>query len=183
MRLFVGIPLSDIVVREIAAVVSRIRSDTDKLRWTEPDSWHITLQFLGNATPEQAICLTARLAEVRSAPVAVQLGGLGFFDRAGVLFTDVVPTPALTALQKGVVAATSACGFTAETRPFHPHITLARAKDHRRRTQLRELREKVLNQPAFSCFQASEFLLYESHLGTDRARYEVKARFGLTRDT
>jgi 2'-5' RNA ligase len=180
MRLFVGIPLADIVVRELAAIVSRIRSNTEKVRWTGPESWHITLQFLGNATPEQADCLMARLAEIRSAPMMVQLGELDYFDRAGVFFVDVIPTPSLIALQEHVVAVTSTCAFAAETRPFHPHITLARAKDRDRGVQLRELRKQILHRPTLSSFRACDFLLYESHLSTEGARYEIKARFGIT---
>ena len=179
MRLFVGIPLHDTVVRELATVVSRSRSQTDKLRWTEPESWHITLQFLGHATPEQLDCLTLQLREVRSAPAPLQLGELGFFDRAGIFFVDVALSPALIALQQHVVAATSSCGFVVETRPFHPHITLARAKDQGRAAQLRELRKKILLQPAFSRFIAPEFLLYESHLGAEGSQYEVLRRFPL----
>jgi 2'-5' RNA ligase len=179
MRLFVGIPLADTVVRELAAVVSRLRSQASALRWTAPESWHITLQFLGNATPEQLDCLSARLGEVHSAPLPLQFGELGFFDRAGIFFADVTLTPALIALQKRVVATTSICGFVAETRPFHPHITLARAKNQGRGTQLRELRKQILGQVTFSRFSANEFLLYESHLGAEAARYEVIRRFPL----
>ncbi len=100
MRLFVAIPLADPVVRELASVVARLRSNTDKLRWTAPESWHITLQFLGNTTPEQLGRLSSRLAAVRSAPVPVQLGDLGVFDRSGVFFADTSLTPALIALQQ-----------------------------------------------------------------------------------
>jgi 2'-5' RNA ligase len=110
----------------------------------------------------------------------VQLGELDFFDRVGVFFVDAIPTPPLIALQEHVAAATCTCGFAAETRPFHPHITLARAKDHDRGAHLRELRKQILGQPAFSRFRAREFLLYESHLSAEGARYEIKARFGLT---
>jgi 2'-5' RNA ligase len=183
MRLFVGIPLADVVVRELAGVVTRLRPGADNLRWATPESWHITLQFLGAATPEQYECLAVRLGEVRAAPVAVQLGELGFFDRAQVFFADVVVAPGLIALEQRVVAATSKCGFVAETRPFHPHITLARAKGQRRGTELRELKGKIRSQPSFSRFTAHEFLLYESHLGPRGAQYEVKARFGLTRES
>jgi 2'-5' RNA ligase len=188
MRLFVGIPLADGVVRELAAVAARLRTRESglgsggELRWTAPESWHITLQFLGNATVEQLQYLAARLGEVRSAPVSVQLGELGCFDRAGVLFADVAVTPDLTALERRVAAATSQCGFVAETRPFHPHITLARAKGQGREDDLRELRAKIRSQPAFTRFTAREFVLYESHLGPGGARYEAKARFGLTVD-
>lgn len=177
MRLFVGIPLGDAVIRELAAVVARLRPGSGSLRWTAPESWHITLQFLGEATPEQYECLAARLGEVRAAPVAVQLGELGFFDRAGVFFADVVVAGELIALEERVVSATSKCGFVAETRPFHPHITLARAKGQGRGTDLRELKGKIRSQPSFTRFTAREFLLYESHLGPGGARYEIKARF------
>jgi 2'-5' RNA ligase len=179
MRLFVGIPLGDAAVRELAAVVARLRPGSGNLRWTTSESWHITLQFLGETTPEPYECLAARLGEVRGAPVTVQLGELGFFDRAGVFFLDVVVAPELIALEQHVVTATSKCGFVAETRPFHPHITLARAKGHGRGSELRELRGRIRSQPAFTSFTAREFLLYESHLGRGGAQYEVKARFGL----
>ena len=179
MRLFVGIPLADVVVRELAAVVARLRPGSGNLRWTAFESWHITLQFLGETTPERYECLAARLGEVRAAPVTVQLGELGFFDRAGVFFADIVVAPGLIELEQCVVGATSKCGFVAEMRPFHPHITLARAKGQGRGSELRELKGKIRGQPAFTRFTAREFLLYESHLGRSGAQYEVKARFGL----
>jgi RNA 2',3'-cyclic 3'-phosphodiesterase len=179
MRLFIGISLADAVVRQLAAAAAPLRSNADNLRWTAPESWHITLQFLGGATPEQYECLTTQLAGVRSAPVPVQLGQLGCFDRAGVFFADVEVTPKLIELEQRVVAATTQCGFVAETRPFHPHITLARAKGHGCGRDLRELRGRIRSQPQFSAFTAHEFLLYESHLGSAESRYEVKARFAL----
>jgi 2'-5' RNA ligase len=183
MRLFVGIPLADAVVRELAAVVARLRSHESGMRWTAPESWHITLQFLGNATAEQLECLMARLGDVHSAAVPVRLGELGCFDRAGVFFADVTVTPELAALEQHVVAATSRCGFVAEMRPFHPHITLARAKGQGRGTGLHEVQSKVRGQPTFTRFIARELVLYESHLGSGGARYEVKMRVPLTVDS
>ncbi len=184
MRLFVGIPLADAVVRELAAVVGRLRNSESAgrgggLRWTAPESWHITLQFLGNTTEEQFECLKARLGEVRAGAVSVQLGELGCFDRAGVFFADVVVTPELAALQQHVAATTCRCGFVAETRPFHPHITLARAKGQGRGMELQELKRNMHSQPVFTRFMAKEFVLYESHLGAGGARYEAHMRVSL----
>jgi 2'-5' RNA ligase len=180
MRLFVGMPLSDIVLAELSAVVARLKSGADGLRWMEPDSWHITLQFLGNTDPERYECLVARLGSVRSAPIRVRLGDLGCFDRAGVFFVDVAATPELVSLAERVTAATSRCGFMAETRPFHPHITLARTKGLGREKPLRALEARLLRQPAFSRFVAKEFLLYESHLSATGVKFEVRARFPLS---
>jgi 2'-5' RNA ligase len=204
MRLFVAIPLADAVVREIAAVVARLRKAEGAernggMRWTAPESWHITLEFLGNATEEQFECLRVSLGGVRSAPVPVRLGELGCFDRAGVFFAGVTVTPELATLQKKVAAATSRCGFVAEARAFRPHITLARkAGDKGPREQgnkrpnplaqvgsvgrsgaLRELMIQAGRGPAFTGFTAREFLLYESHLEPGGARYEVRMRVPL----
>lgn len=189
MRLFVGIPLADSAAAELAAVESRLRSVNkglgweglgwDGLRWTTPDSWHITLQFLGNAGSEQYERLTARLDEVRSPPVLVQMAGLGVFDRAGILYAGVEPSPELFTLQQRVVAATALCGFAKEERLFHPHITLARAKGHGRAHDMRGLRARIEGAPVTTRFTATEFLLYESFTGASGARYQVRTRFPL----
>jgi 2'-5' RNA ligase len=179
MRLFVGIPLAEAVIGELAAVAARLRRREDGLRWMAPDSWHVTLQFLGNTDPEQYPCLAARLGEVRSPPVPIQLEALGCFDRAGVFFAGVALTAELLSLERRVTAATALCGFAAETRPFHPHITLARAKGQGRGQGLGALKARIERQPVFTRFVAQEFLLYESHLSPGGARYEVRERFAL----
>jgi 2'-5' RNA ligase len=179
MRLFVGIPLSPAVLSELSTVVARLRSGSDGLRWMAPESWHITLQFLGNTEPEKLSCLVTRLGEVRSPSVPVHLTQLGFFDRAGVFYADVRLTPELVALADRITVATAVCGFVPEVRPFHPHITLARAKEQGRSQPLRILERRILRPPSFTRFVAPEFLLYESHLSPAGATYEVRHQFPL----
>ena len=178
MRLFVAIPLAQGAEAALTRVCARLRSSDDRLRWSAPESWHITLQFLGNADEAQLACLQARLAEVRSVSVPVRLGALDVFERAGALVVGVDMTPELEKLQRQIVAATERCGFVSEDRPYHPHITLARAKGDGRR-QLKELKSRVQNN--LSGFIASEFLLYESHLGSGGSKYERKGRFAIER--
>jgi RNA 2',3'-cyclic 3'-phosphodiesterase len=179
MRLFVGIPLADRLIRELTALCAKLHPAAPTLRWAKPESWHITLQFLGNASADQLECLTTRLSEIRSAPAPIRLGGPDIFDRAGVFIVEVELTPELIALKKRVVAATANCGFAAEDRPYHPHITLARAKEIAGRRELKKLKAGAPSQPAFSTFTANEFLLYESHPDPGGSRYEVRGRFTL----
>lgn len=179
MRLFVAIALVDEARAEVGAVVARLRPREENLRWTAPESWHITLQFLGNAGSEQLRCLTARLSEVRSAAPRIQLTAPGIFGGAGVLHVGVVLTPELAVLQQKVVAATGQCGFAAEERPFHPHITLARAKGPGRARNMAVLGSQLESASAFTPFTAGEFLLYESFTEPRGARYEVRACFRL----
>jgi RNA 2',3'-cyclic 3'-phosphodiesterase len=176
MRLFIGIPLAAVVKDELSGIWMRLQSGTDELRWSVPESWHITLQFLGN-TP-QYDCIVSQLRKLRSPSVPVQLEGLGFFESAGVFFAGVSLTPELKALQQSVTTATGLCGFIPETRPYHPHITLARSKRKGARG-LRELKNRVHREPNFSSFVANEFVLYESVLGRGGSRYEIRERFGL----
>jgi 2'-5' RNA ligase len=177
MRLFVGIPLAAAVSSELAAISRRLRSPEDGLRWSAPESWHITLQFLGNTSPQQYGCLVAQLRELRLSPVPIWLGSLDFFDRAGIFFAGVRTTPELLLLQERVIAATAHCGFIPEARPFQPHITLARSKEQRQ--GLFALKSKMPSQPSFTRFVAQQFLLYESFLGSPGSRYEIRERFSL----
>ena len=199
MRLFIGIPLAAAVIDELAATVARYRRREDGLRWTAPETWHITLQFLGETNAEQYECLTARLGELRSQPVPVQLQGLGLFERTGVFFAGVKVSSQLLALQQRMIAATSKCGFVAETRPFHPHITLARSRAKNRekgsttpaskdrplgtpagirdQSGLSGLKARIQRQPKFTRFAAQEFNLYESFPGPGGSRYEIRERY------
>ena len=184
MRLFIAIPLAGKVLAEIAALVAELKRGGENLRWSTPEAWHITLQFLGNADARQLQCLKASLAGLHSPPALISLGALGTFERAGVLFVGVEVRPELAALQRMVVEATAICGFVPEDRPFHPHITLARAKGHRSFRGLPAPRSLLENPPrftppSFTQFEAREFLLYESFPGEDGPRYEVRSRFPL----
>jgi 2'-5' RNA ligase len=180
MRLFVGIPLVAAVIDELQAATSRLRAARDGLRWSAPATWHVTLQFLGNTTEEQFACVVERLRAVHAPPVRVSLEALDCFDRAGVLIVGVRLTPELLLLQERVTEAAQPCGFVPETRPYQPHITLARSKG--KHEELGKVKAKLLHQPKFTRFAAHEFLLYESFLDAGGARYEVRERFSLGRD-
>jgi 2'-5' RNA ligase len=177
MRLFVGIPLAAAVIDELSAASARLRSGGDGLRWMARESWHITLQFLGNTGQEQYESLIARLRELRLPAVPIGLERLDFFDRAGILIAAVRPAPELLLLQERVTAATRRCGFIPEARPFQPHITLARSKGKGQSHDA--LKAKISRLPKFTRFAAKEFLLYESFLSPAGSRYEIRERFPL----
>lgn len=177
MRLFIGIPLAPRVVEELAALTERLKSPSDGLRWSAAAGWHITLQFLGQTNEQQYACVTVGLRQIRHATFKIQLEPPGFFDRSGVFFAGVRLSRELIGLQERVVAATKPCGFVPEDRPYHPHITLARAKDSGK--GLRQLKTRIGAAPEFSGFVAKEFRLYQSFPGPGGSRYEVRERFAL----
>ncbi len=193
MRLFIAIPLGEAVEVELKRLTARLRPAAPHLRWSSPQSWHITLQFLGNTNEEQYPRMLLRLSALKAAPFVIEFEGLEVFDRAGVFSLSVRPSPALVTLQEMVVAATHPCGFEPEDRPYHPHISLARSKSANRgpneqafirgvenlSRELRRLMDRAGKRVRLDRFTASEFRLYESHLSSTGSKYEVKCRFTL----
>jgi RNA 2',3'-cyclic 3'-phosphodiesterase len=110
----------------------------------------------------------------------VQLDGTGFFERAGVFFAGVSASAEMRELEKRVLASTRQCGFVAEDRPFHPHVTLARAKGDNRKNALRRLKQRVMQNARFPAFVATEFRLYRAFLGAGGSRYEIRECFPLS---
>ncbi len=179
MRLFIGIPLASEVIEILTRFSWSLRSADDNLRWSKAETWHITLQFLGETSIERYNCVTQQLGAIRSPVVPIRLHETGFFDRAGVFFAGVNVSPELRRLEQQVAAATAQCGIAAEDRLYHPHVTLARAKGDDRARALRKLKSRVKSETMFPAFTAKEFLLYESFVSSDGARHEVRERFPL----
>lgn len=181
MRLFIGLGLAEAVKASLLDVLARFSSDESELRWSSPESWHVTLQFLGQTKEQQARCVAEKLAAVEAARVPVRLEGLGFFERAGVFWAGVALTPELLALQQKVVAAMRGCGFVPEDRAYRPHITLARVKGRGGKRALMPL-HKAMEKNRMDLraeFEAGEFLLYESIPAPEGSRYEVRGRWAL----
>ncbi|HEX6496506.1 MAG TPA: RNA 2',3'-cyclic phosphodiesterase [Acidobacteriaceae bacterium] len=187
MRLFIGIPLALATVRDLDAEVKRLQSTRTNpeipgsFRWSDRESWHITLQFLGSTTELQYECVTAHLRELRHSQLSIELGRIGTFPRAGVLFVDVRVTSQLTVLQQAITAATARCGCTPEDRPYRPHITLARqkGKGDRHSGDFRNLKLHSTPAPHFTSFRAESFVLYQSVPTPQGSRYEIRERFPL----
>ncbi len=163
--------LAAATTRDLGAIADHLRSRTASeslLRWSAAESWHITLQFLGSTTPQQYECVTARLRELHQPPFVVELGAVDTFDRAGVLFVDVRVTPQLVALQQAVIAATIPCGFMPESRPYHPHITLARSRGKSGGRELRSLKLQIGQQSNIPSFTAEFLSSLRKHINPGR---------------
>jgi 2'-5' RNA ligase len=175
-RCFAAVPIGPAVRDAARACVDQLRTrpDADAWRWTEPESWHVTLAFLGATDPADVPRLSGALAAVAEEhePFALQAGGLGTFPsrgRARVLWYGISdPQRRLGRLARAVQAA---LGLEAADR-FRGHLTLARARD-RFGTDAAALLESVT--PSVATLEVERMVLYRSHLGRGPARYEALA--------
>lgn len=161
----------------LAGYLERCRERAPGLRWVSPDNLHLTLRFLGSVEAERLDRLGAGLQEIPFQPFEVQLGGLGAFGPAAsvrVVWLGVEQgRQELERLSEAIEERCQAVGFEAETRPFNPHLTLARARE-RRGARLPELPAP----PKLPAWTASGFHLFRSQTGPGGAVYSILASFG-----
>ena len=132
-RTFVAVDLPEAVARVVGGVAQSLReARIEGLRPVRPEGVHLTLKFLGdvpnNRLDEVARAVSEAVASHR--PFDISTGGFGAFPntrRPLVLWAGIEGDAGpLMRLQADVDAALGALGFATETRPFHPHLTLAR---------------------------------------------------------
>ena len=138
MRLFVAVDLDDEVRREVGDVIARMRATmadrrSGRISWVAPDHLHLTLHFLGDVDSATAAHVTEAVAEPIELPAfRVALEGVGTFPSRGrpnVIWLGVGRgREALIELQALVGSRLASAGCPLETRPFSPHLTLARLK-------------------------------------------------------
>jgi 2'-5' RNA ligase len=96
-------------------------------RASAPDTLHLTVVFVGTVRADE-------VAAVRDAGDAVAweahdlaLDTVGSFARAGIAWAAPTRAPdALVRIHRDLAGALAARGIAAETRPYRPHVTLAR---------------------------------------------------------
>jgi 2'-5' RNA ligase len=141
------------------------------LRWQQDEQLHLTLRFIGEVERPAAEDLAAELDRIRFQRFPIALDGVGKFEkrRHGALWAGVYPKDALKALNAKVERACQTAGLEPERRAFHPHITLARWKGRvHGLDRFLECNSGLSSEP----WEASEFLLFESHLGQGGAHYK-----------
>lgn len=176
-RLFLAVPLAEAVRRDLAEALRAHGSLPG--RPVPPESWHLTLRFLGDTA---RAALERVLEEVDAArlgaPFALRFGGYGAFPRAGraaVVWLGVEEgAEPLAALAAAVEDAVRRAGFPPEGRPFRAHLTLSRLRPPA------PVDDLLARLPPFPrSMSVHEVVLYRSHLGGGPARYEPVERFPL----
>jgi 2'-5' RNA ligase len=148
-RLFIAVDVPDAARRALSDAVTPLRVRYDRLRWARPDTWHVTLAFLGDTPVGGRIRAIGALRRATGCapPCDVTLSGrLGRFgDR--VLWAAVEPDDGdLLALIDGIRGELGVAGLPVDDRPFRAHLTLARG----RRGQSMP-RARMLTAPGLPC--------------------------------
>ena len=164
LRAFIAITPPTTLQQTMAEVRQVFERLSVPWRWVTPDHIHLTLRFLGNVPDESVTSLHQAMEQAVQGQTAFPLRAraLGCFPhpaRARVLWVGLHdPSQALERLNARLMVALIPLGFPPEDRPFHPHLTLARAQKTMPSSQLLPMLQTYQNR------DFGEFLVMQVHL-------------------
>ena len=184
MRAFLGIGLPTGVRDAIVSAITQVRGLHAPVAWTAPENLHITLDFLGEISPERVALVERSMRVVASGigPFSLAAAGGGAFPgtRNPRVFWVGVPEPLelVRQLQQNMGNALLGAGFPPEDRPLHPHITVGRTRGELP-PAWGERFVHSLSGKRFGIIPVSSFALYESRLGPGGAAHIPFCEFRL----
>ncbi len=176
IRTFVAVKV--VVLPELLAVLKSLAA----MRWpvvaVPPDKLHVTLKFLGETPLELCGEIQRQVAQAASSqpPIPLRLEGLGAFPttaRPSVVWAGLVDAEPLVAIAERLEVLLEPLGFARESRPFHPHLTLARIKGRPPRELFDLLRHHA--ETRFGTFEIRFVEFIRSDRQRDGARYSTLA--------
>ena len=180
MRLFVALDLPDQVRNAIAELIAKLQPKSRAARWIKPENLHITLKFVGHVGNDKLSPIQSALSSIHAEqPVELHFRGMGFFPnehRPRAFWCGIAASPNLAELAADIDRALVPLGIEAETRPFTPHLTLARFKSDE---GIREVVQAATDMKStdFGAATETNFHLYESLLKSTGAQYNRLASF------
>jgi 2'-5' RNA ligase len=178
LRLFVAVEIPEAVKGTVDDAFAPWRERFPQARWVPLENWHVTLKFLGRTWPRLTGWVPERVREAAAgvAPFRTRVADVGSFPsaRSGrVLWAGLEAEEHLVRLAAAIDAALVE-EFAAETRPFHPHLTVARSDPPLK------LPAAFVETPLLSeDWEVRAVTLFRSHLRRPAPRYEPLDRVPL----
>jgi 2'-5' RNA ligase len=167
-RLFFALWPDDAVRAGLEALVRGLPEHRGRL--VHPQDRHITLVFLGDVSVERRGCVEEAAQRVSATPCELLIDQVGYWPRPRILWCGASQVPAaLLGLVSDLQQELKACGFRPETRPYAPHVTLAR-KAHKVPTYLI---------PQNLPWPVREFVLVASNADQPPPHYQLLRRWSL----
>lgn len=168
-RLFFALWPDDLLRQQMQQRLSAIQGIPNQGRLVSPDNLHMTIHFLGNIECERIDCFIQQAKLISLKPFELHLDRAGYFRQPRVFWLgcELVPDRLLQ-LHYELAIALKKCGYIAEDRKYHPHVTMAR-----------KITKPVIEQPIASInWYVDEFVLVRSISQATGVQYQVRNRFG-----
>jgi 2'-5' RNA ligase len=184
VRAFLALELPAAARAALEEIIVSLRAATPGgVKWVLADNAHLTLHFFGRERRERLERVVEALRHARLGnEYGASLGEVGAFPNVRSPHTIWVGLDQgnreTVAIQARVAAILGELAFALESRPFTPHITLGRVRDHDRSGPVRV--PGLAARPARSVpFRVSRLALMSSRLGGPEPSYDRLASVDL----
>jgi 2'-5' RNA ligase len=127
MRLFFALDIAAAIRATLTAYVDTLRR-VPGIRFMPPESYHLTLKFLGEVKDIDRVQQAASLVQASALEISFRETGFFLNTRAPrVFWAGIHSDERLPALASALDEALAKVGYAREERPFRPHLTLARS--------------------------------------------------------
>jgi RNA 2',3'-cyclic 3'-phosphodiesterase len=176
---FFAVKIPDETKQIMKILCGKLKETLPFKSWVHHEDLHITLAFLGFAPADKieksAQNVLKAAAESNSFDLSIyKLGTFGKQDSPRIFFADTIESDELQLLRQHVFKACEQAGFELETRPFRPHITLARKWAGAEPFQKESLDLWKEIQPEPIQFKAASVALYQTNLQKSPKYEEVR---------
>ena len=178
-RIFCAIELPQTARRLALDHIARLKEKVPhaKASWARDANLHLTLKFLGEI-PTASVADFSKavsLAVTNLQPFSIRLGQTGSFPARGqprVLWIGLDDlSSGLARLHARLEEESARVGFAKETRPFHPHLTIARLRQADNARALAVAHKQIEFDPVE--IAVAELLVIRSELSSEGSKYTV----------
>ncbi len=189
-RTFIALELDESLQRFLGNVIHRLAQQLPSVRWVNPSGIHLTLAFLGELSDEQlpAAKQAADAAAQQITPFEFRLKELGMFGsqrQPRVIWMGIEESSGNLFRLHGVLnRELELRGFEVDSRPFSPHLTLARIKQPLNADEQQTLQRLLASKesaPSSPRQYAHDLSVMKSELLRSGARYTCLAAYPLNR--
>ena len=184
MRLFIAIQLPQFARTHLRELQDDLRVNVDYASWVKPDSFHLTLKFLGEVAEEKLPEVCNALREIEpTGPRRLMAAELLFLPPNGparvIAAALAGDTEIISFLAQHVDAICGKVGIQLERRKFRAHVTLARPRYPLRSARQSAMIESCRTRFPGPVFQVERFVLMQSTLRREGSEYTHLANFPL----
>jgi len=177
IRTFIALELPGEIREKLAQLQSMLNDGTSGVRWVRPAHMHLTLHFLGPTRSDRLEDIAGALdvATRNIQPFVFAVAGIGAFPNSNnprVIWAGIQAPERLFAFKKQLAAGLASLGFSRDSRPFAPHLTLGRLRDGRGRKNLSGLLAAYGNETVGQA-EASRVVFYRIDLTPAGPEYTI----------
>ena len=187
MRLFIAVDISERSRTLLHKKVCRFQNNIEqKLKWTAPEKWHLTLKFLGETKKDKVSLISELIASslLDLQQFTIQFDHIGAFPGLNyprIIYVGLDNGEAeLQKIHSNLEEQLSTSGFEKDNRKYKPHLTLARTSNNTDKEKLADNIKHLKKSKNINIHSSIKAVhLYESKLMAEGPLYKKVRSFSL----